>query len=405
MVQKFIELLRPDVQHFIRVHENEDERAFALKYREVLGLPSGWIAEQLAGRRKSKEKLPTLYETLSILYPPSINLQQSSSECTAEFKANLLKSVLSANSAKITGADLTGGMGIDSLFLSRFCEHLDFVETEASLLEIAHHNHQVLGATHIQYHHSKAEAFLKTTTQIFNFIFIDPSRRNGSKKVFRLADCEPAITSILQLVFEKTSWLLLKASPLLDLQKGLNELLYVYRIIVVSVENECKEILFLCQKGSLSEPMVHCTNLLPKSRAAEEFIFNFSAEEKAKSIFSDPLSYLYEPNASLLKGGAFKLIGQKFGIAKLHRHTHLYTSENLIPDFPGRIFKIEERKPDQRNIQEYLPENKANVVTRNYPLSPDQLKRKLKIKDGGEKYLIGFSGMKAKFLMVAARVH
>jgi hypothetical protein len=403
MAQKFIEILRPDVQNYIRVHAHENERELVLKNREILGLPVNWIAEQLAGRRKAKEKFPTLYKTPSIIYPPSINIEQSSSEATAEFKATLLASFLHANSSPMKGADLTGGLGIDSFFLSRLCDSFDYVETDTDLVQIAHHNHSMLGAPHIRHHQNKAEGFLKSTVGNFDFIFIDPSRRNNSRKVFRLADCEPVIMELLQVIFERSHRLLLKVSPLLDLQQGSKELRDVERIIVLSVENECKEVLFLCKKGASSDPLIHCVNILPKGRTIE-FTFTRAEEKEAISVFSDPLTYLYEPNASVLKGGAFKLIGQKLGLAKVHPHTHLYTSENLVLHFPGRIFKIEEKKPVLRNLGIYFPENKANVVIRNYPLSAEQLKKKLKLNDGGEKYLIGFSGIKEKFTVAAVQI-
>ncbi len=173
---------------------------------------------------------------------------------------------------------------------------------------------------------------------------------------------------------------------------------------MVSLDNECKEVLFLCRKGAISEPVIHCVNLFSGKRENENFTFTFSQEKSAKSIFSHPLRYLYEPNTSILKAGAFKIIGEKSGLAKVHPHSHFYTSEKFCCRFPGRVFEIDARKPHPRKLKVIFPENRANILSRNYPLSPEQLKKKLKLEDGGNKYLIAFSGITEKFLIAATRL-
>jgi len=404
MLQKIIALLRPEVQQFIHDHAGEDEKTLLLKQKIILGLPVAWIAEQMAGRRRAKDKLPVHYRTSSILYPASLAMEQSSSELTAEFKASFLASAVHFHSTEVLGVDLTGGLGIDSLFLSRICDRFDYIEILADLLEIAKHNHPLMGATNIAHHIGTAEIFLKSTHKKFDFVFIDPSRRNHGQKVFKLSDTEPAITKLLPLIFEKTDTLLLKASPMLDLQQGILELRGAEKVLVVSVNNECKEVLFLCKETISKEPQIHCVNLFSGGSKTEEFIFTFGEEKKAQSVFSAPLGYLYEPNASILRAGAFKLAGLKSGLLKLHPHTHLYTSDKLVSNFTGRIFRIETLDGNLRKIKDYLPDNKANIITRNYPLRPEELKKKLKLKDGGEKYVLAFSGIRKKFLAVATRL-
>jgi hypothetical protein len=403
--QKYTTLLQPHVQRFILDHANDDENALVLKHNVTLGVPTAWIAEQIAGRRKAEKKLPTFHTTPGILYPQRVALEQASSERTAQFKVALLKATIGLHTDSLKGADLSGGMGIDSFFLSKMCASFDYVEPEPVLLEIARHNHEVLGATNINHHAGTAEAFAASSQEHTDFVFVDPSRRKGGKKLFKLADCTPRITQLLPDLFEWTDLLLVKVSPMLDLLQGLKDLRFVEKISVVSVDNECKELLFLCRKEVSAEPLVHCINLQSHGQASEEFTFSFSDEKGATSIFSDPLRYLYEPNASILKSGAFKIIGDRTGLAKLHPHTHLYTSENLVENFPGRIFRIHHTISDAKKLPGYLPGLKANVVTRNYPFSSEQLKKKLKITDGGEKYLIGFSGLRKKFLVVATRIH
>jgi len=396
-------LIQESVQDFIIENEGLDEKTLLLKQNTTLGIPTPIIADQLAGRRKAKYKLPSFYKTKGIVYPLSLNLEQTSSELTAHFK----KEVTQSNSFRKSkyGVDLSGGFGVDSYVLGSSCDHFDYVEPNAALLEIARHNHKVLRVDTIDYHETTAENFLKSTAAFFDFIFIDPSRRNKSQKVFKLADGEPNVIDLLSLIFAKTDFLLIKASPLLDIQQGLRELINVAKVFVVAVDNECKELLFLCKKGSMAEPEIHCINLSSAvDRRSESYSFVFSNETKATSSFSAPLAYLYEPNASILKSGAFKSIGQHFNLCKLQVNTHLYTSDNLILDFPGRIFKVLSINPKVDQLKIIFKGDQVNVITRNYSLTPDELKKKLKLKDGGENFLIGFSGSKRKYLVAASRV-
>lgn len=392
-------LLKPEVQQFIRDHEDDDEKKLVLQHREILGVPSSIIAEQIIGRRKAKTKLPLYYRTPGIVYPPGVNLEQSSSEETAVFKANLLNRVVGDRK---TLADLTGGFGIDSLFLSRAFNKVHYIEPNASLLSIAQRNHETLQIKNIEHRNSTAVEFLKSFREKLDCIFIDPSRRDKSnQKVFKLSDCEPDVPGLLGEIFKKTDCLLLKTAPLLDIQQGIKELKNAEKVWVISVGNDCKELLFFCRKDFVEEPDIVAFNLQTDQT---EFEFTFSEEQETVSKFSEPLSYIYEPNASILKAGAFKMVGEKFSVLKLHPSTHLYTSTNLIENFPGRIFQIiESVKPDPKNLKDVFIEGKANVVTRNYPLSPEELKKKTKLKDGGELYLIGFAGQKEKYLLAAKR--
>lgn len=394
-------LLQPEVQQFILEHEQDDERTLVLQKREILGIPSSIIAEQIAGRRKAKTKLPLYYNTLNIVYPPGLNLEQSSSEKTAAFKANTLESILADKKILV---DLTGGLGVDSYFMSRVFQRVIHVEPSSSLHEITQHNHKVLKAENIIYKNSTAEDFLKMQSGKVDCIFIDPSRRDKSnQKVIRLSDCEPDVPALLSEIFEKTNYLFIKTSPLLDVQQGIKELQHVKKVWVVSVDNECKELLFLCQKNYSGSPDIVAVNLAGSQQ--EEFSFTLEEEKNTQSEFSEPLNYLYEPNASVLKSGAFKLIGKNFSLQKLHPSTHLYTSNVLVQSFPGRIFKIiQSVKADPKTLHEVFPEGKANILTRNYPLSSDELKKKTKLKDGGARYLIGCSGQRQKYLLAAERI-
>jgi THUMP domain-like/Conserved hypothetical protein 95 len=391
-----------DVQSFIRLHEFDDIRELVLKHPRIRNVPMALIAEQIVGRKKAKEKLPTYYQTDSIIYPHALNVEQCSSEQTAHFKSTLAETIVVPKESCL---DLTGGFGVDSFFFSKIFHQVHYVEPDERLLEIARHNHRLLQANSIVHHNLKAEEFLKSTKQFFDFIYIDPSRRDsGNRKVFSFADCEPDITVLVPIILEKTSHLMIKASPLLDLQRGWKSLISVKSIFVIAVENECKEVLFYCEKNFAGEPVIEAIHL-SRGNITNKLNFTASSERSATPVYSQPLLYLYEPNAAILKAGAFKTVGTRYDVYKLHPHTHLYTSETLDSNFPGRIFRIiAQLKPDSKTLAGYFPLGKANIMTRNYPLTVKELRNKTRLKEGGDSFLIGFSGSEKKFLVVAERV-
>jgi hypothetical protein len=396
------QITQPNTQQFLMEHEDDDAREFVLKQKEVDGIPSSILATQLIGRRKAKSKLATWYKTKGVIYAPSANMEQSSSEATAVFKSNIINARVSP---KQTGVDLTGGMGVDSFFLSQWFESFHYVEPSADLIELAKHNHQQLGATHIMHHCLTAEKFIEQTNLNFDLVYIDPSRRDEhSRKVYKLADCSPDISSLQPIIVNKGHYLLIKASPLLDIQQGLREIDHVKNVYVVSVGNECKELLFLADRDYVGEPQIEAVDLFENGNVLSSFTFTIPDEQSAYAEMGNPEKYLYEPNASIMKSGAFKLISARFGLIKLDVNTHLYTSSALMHDFPGRVFQIECLNPDTAQLKLFLPEAKVNVVSRNYPLTPDQIKKKLRLRDGGDKFLIGFSSSKKKWLALCSRI-
>ena len=390
------------VQRYILENENQDVRDMILKNKALFDIPAAQLSEQISSRRKAKEKLPLYYDTSGIIYPPTENLEQSSSQATAQFKSRMMHDLFPGLK---TCADLTGGFGVDTYFFSKTVEQIHYVEPEPSLLEIARHNHKLLGAENIHYHASSAEAFLETTALSFDFVFLDPSRRaRTGKRIHALADSHPDVVAMRGNILEKTSLVLVKASPLLDIQAGVAALECVKHVFVISVKNECKELLFLCARGFEGTPLIEALNMREED-SLDKFQFTFSEEHGQKITFSDPLKYIYEPNASILKAGAFKSVATRFNLKKISPNTHLYTGTEMIETFPGKKFEIEEFvKADPTGVKSSFPEGKANVTTRNYPLKPEALKKKTGLKDGGEKFLIGLSGEKKKFLVVAKRL-
>lgn len=394
-----------DIGTFLLENESVDVSQLLLRDKTILGFPAYWVANQILGRRKAKSKLPLWYSNINVEYPPLLNLEQCSSQATATLKFELVKQELKHFS---NAADLTGGFGVDTFFLCQLFKRVDYVEPDSNLLEVAMHNHKILGqAEGIFYHQGTAENFIAKAKQKYDLIFLDPSRRSASnKKVFQLADCTPDVSALLRQLFECSNHILIKSSPLLDLQKGVQELKFASKIFVVAVENECKEVLFFCEKGFNGQPSIHAFNMNENEELSPApFSFLQTEEKQADPEFSAPLNFLYEPHAAILKAGAFKLVATRLGLKKIHVNTHLYTSENLLSDFPGRVFMtLALIKPQPRELKQYFPDGMANILTRNYPLSVDQLRKNTKLKEGGEKFLIAFGGHKEKFHAVATRV-
>jgi 16S rRNA G966 N2-methylase RsmD len=397
------DILHPLVQQYLAAHVNSDYTKIAFQKRGIENVSPSILAEQIKSRQKIKDKVPVYYQVSTIVYPPSLNIEQSSSQATAIFKASCVRSFFA--NKHITIADLTGGFGIDSFFLSKQSASLKYVEPYTDLAAIAQHNHRQLGARNIDYIVADAETFLHNNASNFDLLFLDPSRRSETRKVHLLEDCSPNVLALKPALFNCAKNILIKASPLLDISSTITALGCVQKVWVVSVENECKEVLYWCTKGFISEPSIEAVTLSNEGKALTSFSFSLSEERTSLNTFSSPLTYLYEPNASILKAGAFKKIANSFSLSKLSVNTHVYTSSVLVDKFPGRIFNIEKLiKPDAKLVEGFLPNRKANVLTRNYPLSAEQLKKKLKLTDGGEKYVFGFSGEAQKYLAICTRI-
>jgi hypothetical protein len=390
----------PKVQQFIESNLNTDTSDILLKHRDVNGVPTRFIVDQINGRLKAKGKFARLLEDPLIIYPPSINLEQSSSQATAEYKTQFLKDFL--GHPRQRGIDLTGGFGIDALFMSDLFETYDYVEEDTELYEIAKHN---LGRLkpNLRFYNTSAEHHLDSGVGNATLVYIDPSRRNlNRQKVVGLQDCRPNILALQNDIFRKAEHLVVKASPLLDIDLGASQLNHVKVVLVLSVFNECRELVFVCERnynGPFTIQAVNITQTLPD-------VFKFSREEEAgaQAPMAEVAEYLYEPNAAIRKAGAFKLVTERYGLFKLHVNTHLYTSAELREDFPGRIFRLKHKVKSDAKIIGDLVQGHANVITKNYPLAAEALKKKMKLRDGGENFLIGFTGQQGPQLVVADRV-
>lgn len=381
-------ILTPEVQQFIRENLETPPGAIALKKSPFPGVSSRELAEQIDSKGRAARKLPLWHATEGIYFPPRLSVEQSSSEATAEYKTSLI--------APGRLIDLTGGFGVDSYYFSRRAAvwHL---EVNAELSEIARHNAGVLHAPDITFVHGDGIAYLRSTTERFDTIYVDPSRRVKTRKVFRLSDCEPDVVAELPLLFYRASRVIIKTAPLLDISAGLEELRHVREIHVISLKNDCKELLWLLEKGYEGEPLVVCAALDGETRF---FRFRISHERTLQlPAFSAPQAYIYEPDVALLKAGCFKLIAREYGIGKLHANTHLYTAGHLVPDFIGRTFRLLESW-SYKAFRSGRPVDRASVICRNFPESPEEVRKKLRIRDGGDTFLLFTTGPRGELLVL-----
>ena len=352
------------------------------------------LIAQFEAKKKCKSKLPTWYHTALIYYPNKLNIEQTSSETTAAYKSELIQgdSII----------DITGGFGVDCFYFSKHFNTVTHCEINAQLSQIVKYNYERLGAKKIETYSEDGIAYLKSNNRFFDWIYIDPSRRHESKgKVFFLKDCLPNVPEQLETLFLYTNQVMIKTSPLLDLTVGINELKQVKSIHVVAVNNEVKELLWILEKGTKDSIVIDTVNLTKEK--ASKFSFTL-AEESIPSTYELPKRYLYEPNSALLKSGGFNSISNTLGLSKLHKHSHLYTSDSLT-DFPGRRFKIDAQIAYNKKAFKTLGIDKANVTTRNFPETVQQLRKKLNIKDGGKIYLFfTTNSLNAKQILVCTKI-
>lgn len=388
-------LLQKDIQAFIKANATADLTKLALQKNPFPNNDWRLIVEQVACIQKAKDKLPTWFASDGILYPSKISIEQTSSEKTAFYKSTLIygKTII----------DLTGGFGVDDFYFSKAFESVVHCEMNENLSNIVKHNYQKLDVKNGLFYVGDSFDILKQLNQNFDWIYIDPSRRNDSKgKVFMLKDCLPNVVDLMDFYFTYSNNILIKTAPILDITAGLNELKNVKKIHIVAVDNEVKELLWEISKdynGTVEIKTVNLKKELPE-------YFQFALTEKPTSInYSLPKTYLYEPNAAIMKSGGFNEISLQFNLDKLHANSQLFTAE-IIQDFPGRIFKIEHAFPYQkREMKTFLEGKKANITTRNFPDAVDVIRKKWKITAGGDQYCFFTTDMNnRKIVLLCAKI-
>lgn len=382
-------ILNKEVQDFMNTHLKSDVTKLILKGSPFESVSIQEIAEQILAKNNCEKKLPTWFNAENIYYPNKLNIEQTSSEFTANYKSDLVSGE--------TFIDITGGFGVDAYFFSQKVSKITHCEITEDLSTMVSHNFKQLNIKNITTYLGDGIEFLEKSKEKFDWIYADPSRRNDAKeKVFLLEDCLPNIPENLDLLFQKTDHILLKVSPILDLKSAINELNYVKEIHVVAVENEVKELLFLLKKNYIKSIEVKTINIA-KTYTQK---FNFNLGENINATFSEPKKYLFEPNTAILKAGAFQQISAHLKIDKLHQHSHLYTSDKLV-DFPGRRFEIKQCiSYNKKQLLQLVPSKKANITTRNFPETVAQIRKKTGLKDGGNQYLFFTTDVNNKHLVL-----
>ena len=371
-----LNLLNPEIQKFINANIDKKISKLALLKNPFPNVEWISILNQIEAKTKAKLKLPTWFATENIVYPSKISVEQTSSEKTASYKT----SIVSGESL----IDLTGGFGVDDFYFAKKMNTLGHCEINPELSNIVKHNFEQLDVKNITCHSGDSLEILANLNTKWDWIYIDPSRRNDAKgKVFMLQDCLPNVPENLDLLFKYSDRILIKTAPLLDISAGLSELKNVKTIHIIALENEVKELLWEIQNGYSGEIEIKTVNIVKEKLDTFEFILGKNLEIPTYGL---PQKYLYEPNSAIMKSGGFDEVGTFYHLNKLHKHSHLYTNSTLV-DFPGRVFEIENTIPYHKNeMKAHLENQQLNITTRNFPDTVESIRKKWKIKEGGNRY-------------------
>ena len=369
-------ILNPEIQAFINANIGKNISKLALQKNPFPDVDWIGILSQIEAKTKAKDKLPNWFLTKNIIYPTKISIEQTSSEKTASYKA----SIVSGDSL----IDLTGGFGVDDYYFSKKIKNVAHCEINLELSAVVKHNLEQLNVSNIVCYAGDSLDTLNSLNTRWDWIYIDPSRRNDAKgKVFLLKDCLPNVPENIEFYFNNSDAILIKTAPLLDISAGLSELQHVKAIHIIAVENEVKELLWELHASFFGNTTIKTINLTKDKTDTFDFILN---EDSKFPNFSLPQKYLYEPNSAIMKSGGFDEVGSFYNLNKLHKHSHLYTSADLI-SFPGRIFQIQNSFPyNKTEMKSFLENTQANITTRNFPDSVESIRKKWKIKDGGNLY-------------------
>ncbi len=377
---------------FIRIHADEDVRQLAFLGKKNPEVDMAYALDQIAGRQKARVKIPSWASIDGIVYPPHISMEQCSSEQTARYKARI-----AGNGEKIV--DLTAGFGVDMAFMSAGFKQAVHVEMQPQLCAISSENYKHLGLNHVQVVCNDGVGYLHQMEHA-DLIFIDPARRDQhGARTYGIADCTPNVLEIIDEMLQKADRVMIKLSPMLDWQKTVADVGNVSQVHIVSVGNECKELLLEVKKGKDEKVKVFCVN--------DDQVFSYEIGE-THPFTPSPLhsfTFLYEPNASVMKAGCFNLISHRFGITQPNANSHLFLSDKLVEGFPGRGFVIERVSTmNKRELKEALAGiDKANIAVRNFPLSVADLRKRLKLKDGGDVYIFATTDAKKGHLVMVCR--
>ena len=386
-------MMNQATQDFIRQHQDEDVRQLAFLGSKNPEVDMPFALDQIRGRKMARAKLPRWANIDGIIYPPHISMEQCSSESTALYKAELAARLLglpaSSSSEEIGFVDLTGGFGVDfSYIASRLGLSSMYVERQAHLCDAAKENFERLGLKNAIVKNGDGIEVLHSLKEL-KLIFIDPARRDDAgNKVVSLKDCTPDVTVLQEEMLLKADYVIIKLSPMLDWHRAISELSHVREVHIISVNNECKELLLVLSARNMGENLrIYCINDA-QSFVCDELDMESSSVKIAPSTLEE-MQYLYEPNASLMKAGCFGVLSERYDARMLSKNSHLFVSREPIAVFPGRSFRIIAVSSfNKKELKRHLSGiTKANIATRNFPLSVAELRKRLKLKDGGETYI------------------
>ena len=384
-------MMNEATREFVREHRDDDVRQLALRGTKDPEVDLAMALQQIDGRKRAQEKLPSWVAVEGIVWPPHLSMEQCSSEQTARYKAEV------AGSGGVF-VDLTAGFGVDAAFIAQGFQKAVAVELQAELCAISSENFKHLGLHQIEVVNGNGVDYLYRMFPA-DLVFIDPARRDEhGGRTYGIADCTPNVLDFIDKLLEKAQRVMIKLSPMLDWRKAVEDIgkQYVSAVHIVSVNNECKELLIevkservKSEKSRIGGQRVVCVNLL--SDGGRE-CFEFDADAPPASTFHLSLltfHFLYSPNASVMKASCFDLLAERFGVMPLHQNSHLFVSDKEVSEFPGRGFVIERiTSMNKRELKESLAGiTQANIAVRNFPMSAEELRRRLKLRDGGDVYI------------------
>lgn len=392
------QLLNKEVQNWIKENYKRDIPSLVLKGSPFENISVQELAEQLLSKKKAEKKLPTWFGTDCVIFPKPLSIEQTSSEKTAHYKA----SIVSGESL----LDLTLGFGVDTFYFSKKVKQLTAVEKQQDLAEKVAHNFKLFGIKNVLIKKISSEEFLEQNKQMFNWIYLDPARRDERKnKVFKLSDCEPNILALKAKLFRVSKNIMIKTSPMLDITQGLIELENVKEIHVVCLNNEVKELLWvLSNEYNNEKPTIKIVEL----KEGTAFISEHQHGVDSVSLtFSNPLDYIYQPHVGFLKTGFADVMAKEYNLNKMEVNTQLYTSNTLVKNYKGRVFKTKLISLyNKKDVSKRHSKKQYHVVSKNFPLSADELKKTIKLNGGGEDYLIFFKGLNnKKYVVESHRVY
>ena len=383
--------------NFVLTHENEDTARLLLSAARYPDIDMPQAVQQIEGRRTAREKWPSLLRCEDFRYPPQLNREQASSEAVAARRVEACLEDLSldghnvANPATLHVADLTGGMGVDTIAFARVCREVEYIERDVLLCSLAESNFKSIGLDNVHVHQADCIEWLREQTArqvVFDIIFIDPARRDThGRKMVGFDSCLPNILEHMELLRQCSRFLVVKASPMIDIDLGCRQLKYVTDVFVLAYRGECKEVAFMCGKAN-EWPLIH--SIVVDGDDLQYFCFTRKEEREAYLDLADEVGeFLYEPNVAVMKAAPYAMLTQEYDVRALAPNTHLYTSDEFEEDFPGRVFHVlKELKLSKKSISEAIPDSKAHVITRNYPVSAADLQRQLGLTEGGDIFVV-----------------